>query len=63
MEIFDFLVGIPYLTTALTILTATHALAVAVVNLTPTPTDDAWVATIYKYVEWAAGIVTSKAKQ
>ena len=63
MELFDFLANIPYLTSAVTILMAAHALAVAIVNLTPTPTDDEWVATIYTYIEWAAGIITSKAKQ
>lgn len=42
---------------------AVHGLAVAVVNLTPTPKDDAVLASIYKGVEILAGIVTPLAKK
>jgi len=46
------------------ILAALHGLAVAVVNLTPTPKDDAIVAKAYRVIEVLAGIlVPSKAKQ
>lgn len=44
-------------------LVALHALAIAVVNLTPTPKDDEFVAKIYKFVEVLAGVFTNKAKQ
>lgn len=40
-----------------------HALALAVVNLTPTPKDDAILAKVYKVVEFVAGFFTSKAKE
>lgn len=45
-----------------TVLFAAHALALAVVNLTPTPKDDAVLAKVYKVIELFAGI-TAKAKQ
>lgn len=63
MEIFEFLNSVPYLSEALNLALAGHALAVAVVNLTPTPKDDELVAKVYKYIEFAAGIVSKKAKQ
>jgi hypothetical protein len=63
LEIFDILQSVPYLDTALTLLMAGHSLALAIVNLTPTPADDAIVAKAYKYIEFLAGIVTKKAKQ
>ncbi len=44
------------------VLVAVHAAAVAIVNLTPTPKDDAVVAKVYKYIEWLAGVVSKKAK-
>lgn len=44
-------------------LVALHALALAVVNLTPTPKDDEAVAKIYKFIELLAGVFTSKAKE
>lgn len=44
-------------------LLAAHALAVTIVNLTPTPRDDELVAKIYKPIEWLAGILTKKAKE
>lgn len=42
---------------------AIHALALVIVNLTPTPKDDALLAKAYKVVEVVAGILTNKAKQ
>ena len=42
---------------------AIHAAAVAVVNLTPTPKDDAIVAKYYKVIEFLAGIMTKTAKR
>jgi hypothetical protein len=63
MELFDFLKDIPYLDLALSVILALHSVALILVNLTATPDDDHWVATIYKYVEWFAGIVTPKAKE
>lgn len=62
IEIFDILNQVPYLDTALTLLMAAHSLALAIVNLTPTPKDDEIVAKAYKYIEFFAGIVTRKAK-
>jgi hypothetical protein len=44
-------------------LLATHAAAVAIVNLTPTPKDDEILAKLYKPIEWLAGILTKKAKE
>jgi len=37
-------------------LVAAHALAVIIVNLTPTPKDNAFVASAYKLIEWLAGV-------
>jgi hypothetical protein len=45
------------------VLLAAHALAVAVVNLTPTPKDDEIVGKVYKVIEFVAGIFTRKAKE
>jgi hypothetical protein len=39
-----------------------HALAVAIVNLTPTPADDELVGKFYKAVEFLAGIFHYNAK-
>lgn len=47
----------------LAILFAIHALAVLIVNLTPTPKDDAVVAKFYKIIEILAGIITKVAKR
>lgn len=63
MEIFSLLQSIPYLSEAVQLALAGHALAVAIVNLTPTPADDAAVKKVYSYIELLAGLVTSKAKQ
>jgi hypothetical protein len=47
----------------LIVLLATHAVAVAIVNITPTPKDDETVAKIYKVIEVLAGIITKLAKK
>ena len=44
------------------LLMAIHAAAVAIVNLTPTPKDDAVVAKVYRVIEVFAGIVTKLSK-
>lgn len=49
--------------TALQIFVAAHALALLIVNLTPTPKDDEAVAKFYRAVEFLAGIVTKLAKK
>ena len=58
---------IEYLTTnwdnILAVVAGVHALAVAIVNLTPTPKDDEYLAKVYGYVEILAGLFTSKAKE
>ena len=40
--------------TLITILTALVAAASSIAALTPTPTDDTWVAKAYKIVDWLA---------
>jgi hypothetical protein len=47
----------------LVVLFAIHALALTIVNLTPTPKDDAAVAKFYRVLEILAGIVTRLAKK
>lgn len=42
---------------------AAHALAIVIVNMTPTPKDNEIVAKVYTVVETLAGIFTKKAKQ
>lgn len=44
------------------VIVAAHALALAIVNLTPTPKDDEIVGKVYKVVEAMAGVLTRKAK-
>lgn len=44
------------------VLFAVHAAALAVVNLTPTPKDDEYVAKFYRFIEILAGIVTKLSK-
>ena len=44
------------------VLFAIHAVALAIVNLTPTPKDDAVVAKYYRILELLAGIVTKLSK-
>lgn len=46
----------------LAVLAALHGLAIAIVNLTPTPKDDEILAKIYRVVEILAGICTKLAK-
>jgi hypothetical protein len=45
------------------VLFAIHAAALAIVNLTPTPKDDAIVSRVYGVLEVLAGIFTKKAKE
>lgn len=45
------------------VLFAIHAAALAIVNLTPTPRDDAAVAKYYRIIEMVAGILTKFAKK
>jgi hypothetical protein len=47
----------------LTVLIAAHAVAIAIVNLTPTPKDNEQVAKFYKVIEIFAGIITKLAKK
>lgn len=42
---------------------AVHVLALAIVNLTPTPKDDAVYGKVYKALELLAGIVTKLVKK
>jgi hypothetical protein len=46
-----------------TAILAAHGLALAIVNLTPTPKDDAVVAKVYKGIEFLAGLFGKKAKE
>lgn len=60
MEIIALLMGkLPEIVAALF---AVHAAALAIVNLTPTPKDDAAVARYYRIIEILAGIVTKLSK-
>lgn len=52
----------PVLATVLSVLIAAHAIAVVIVNLTPTPRDDAILGKVYKVIEWIGGLVTTRAK-
>lgn len=47
----------------LEVLLAIHGVAVAIVNLTPTPKDDVAVAKSYRLIEIMAGIFTKRVKQ
>lgn len=42
---------------------AVHAAALAIVNLTPTPKDDAAVARAYRVIEILAGLVSKMSKK
>jgi hypothetical protein len=42
---------------------AIHAAALAIVNLTPTPKDDAALAKVYRVIEILAGILTKLSKK
>lgn len=46
----------------LAVIVAAHALALAIVNLTPTPKDDEIVGKVYKVIEALAGVLTRNAK-
>jgi len=46
----------------LAVLAALHGLAIAIVNLTPTPKDNEVIAKIYRVVEILAGILSDRAK-
>jgi hypothetical protein len=45
------------------ILIAIHAVALLIVNMTPTPKDDAALAKYYRIIEILAGIVSKLAKK
>lgn len=55
----DLILGVN-LTAYFEVVIAVHALAVAIVNLTPTPKDDAVVAKVYRVIEFAAGILNRR---
>ena len=44
------------------VLVALHAAAAVIVNLTPTPVDDAILGKVYKLIEFLAGVVSKRAK-
>ena len=61
MEIFALIIAkAPEIVAALF---AIHAAALAIVNLTPTPKDDAAIAKFYRVIEILAGIVGKLAKK
>jgi hypothetical protein len=45
------------------VLAALHMLALAIVNVTPTPKDDELYGKLYKVIEVIAGIITKLAKK
>ena len=45
------------------VLAGIHVLAVAIVNITPTPKDNEWVGKAYRWVEVLGGLITAKAKE
>ena len=47
----------------ITFLFAIKIIAVAIVNLTPTPEDNKWLGHFYKALEVVAGIITKTAKE
>lgn len=47
----------------LAVLVALHAVAVAIVNLTPTPKDNEIVARVYRVIEVLAGLFSRRAKE
>ena len=47
----------------LAVVLSLHGTALLIVNLTPTPSDDAVLAKAYKVIEFLGGLVTKKAKQ
>lgn len=46
----------------LAVVAGVHVLAVAIVNLTPTPKDDEIISKVYSIIEKLAGLFTAKAK-
>lgn len=48
--------------TAVEILLSAHATALMIVNLTPTPKDDAAIAKVYRMIEILAGLLTNRVK-
>jgi len=63
MEIFQMIASVPYLSEALQLIMAGHALALAIVNMTESPKDNDMLKKVYGYVEIVAGLVGSKAKK
>jgi hypothetical protein len=53
----------PVLNTVLAGLLAAHGLALFIVNMTPTPVDNAVLRKVYTVIEWIAGIVTDEVKE
>lgn len=49
--------------TIVAVLAGLHAVALAIVNLTPTPDDNIILGKVYKVVEGIAGVVTKTAKE
>lgn len=49
--------------TIVAVLAGLHAVALAIVNLTPTPADNILLGKVYKVVEAIAGVVTKTAKE
>lgn len=48
--------------TIMIVMASVHALAIAIVNLTPTPADNVWLGKVYKVIEKLAGVFTAAAK-
>lgn len=48
--------------TILQVLLAGHGVALLIVNLTPTPADNAILAKVYPWIEWLAGLVSKRTK-
>jgi hypothetical protein len=61
MDVFTFLMA--NVEGIFAVLFALHAFALAVVNLTPTPKDDAVLAKVYTVLEVAAGLFTKRVKE
>jgi len=49
--------------TVLAIVVASHGLALAIVNITPTPKDNKILAKVYRIIEMVAGIETRRVKE
>jgi len=47
----------------LAIILAVQWIAMAIVNLTPTPEDDKWVGKFYRFIEVVAGVISKTAKE